>query len=537
MEKITTKRKKTTGYILNIILPVLVYGFVTGTLTAFTITLYKFIAGYIIGFSEATYSALASALYFLPLAVLVLALVAFFCSALYARMPNLKGGGIPTSIGLLRGLYPLKWLHNLFGIFFLSLVSFFLGVPLGNEGPSVQMGTAIGGIPLMSGKKHKAWSRYLMTGGACAGFTVATGAPVSGIMFAVEEAHQRISPMILMTAISTVVFATMGTAVFAPVFGVSATLFPSVALPVLGIKKLWIPLFIGLVLGLFAVLFLRYYAFLSSLLSKKLKAVHPAIKIFAVLALTLTAGLISYDAVSTGHHLILSLLNSNMPLYVLALLLVVRTTLTLSANTSGITGGIFLPLLALGTLVSAILAKFLIGVCGLSEQYYTLVVLLGITACIAGMMKMPLTAIVFSIEALSLFGNILPVIIVTFVAFSVTEIFSAKSINDSVMENRLESLYGDVKPKVIDTFVTVDHGSFAVGKQVRDVLWPSNLFVLSVQKSESDQAEVDEHGDKSLRPGDKLHVRYSTYDAAATKAELFAIVGEQTITETTVRKI
>lgn len=532
------KNKKTSGYIFNIILPVLVYGFVTGMLTAFVITLYKFFAGLIIDLSEKTYSALASALYFLPLAVLVVAMLSFCCSAIYSRFPDLKGGGIPTSIGLLRGLYPLKWLHNLLGIFFLSLVSFFVGVPLGNEGPSVQMGTAIGGCPLMTSHgKHKAWNRYLMTGGACAGFAVATGAPVSGIMFAVEEAHQRISPMIIMTAISSVTFATIGTVLFSPVFGVSTSLFPALPLPVLRVKQLWLPLVIGLALGLFAVLFLQYYALISSFLSKKLRHTHTSIKIFAVLVFTLVAGLISYDAVSTGHRLILSLLTEGLPFYALILLLAVRTTLTLSANSGGITGGIFLPLLALGALVSAVMAKLLINVCGLDRQYYAIIILLGITACIAGMMKMPLTALVFSIEALSLFDNILPVIIVTFVSFSVTEIFSAKSINDSVMETRLEALYGDAKPKVFDTFVTVTEGSFAVGKQIRDVLWPSNLFVLSVQKDESGKAEVDEHGDSSLKAGDRLHVRYSTYDQGSTKAELFAIVGEQEIVETAVRKV
>ena len=68
-------------------------------------------------------------------------------------------------------------------LFFGSVTSFLIGVPLGNEGPSVLMGTAVGkGCTDTLAKKHPAWSRYSMTGGACAGFAVATGAPISGIL-------------------------------------------------------------------------------------------------------------------------------------------------------------------------------------------------------------------------------------------------------------------------------------------------------------------------------------------------------------------
>ena len=84
---------------------------------------------------------------------------------------------------------------------------------------------------------------------------------------------------------------------------------------------------------------------------------------------------------------------------------------------------------------------------------------------------------------------------------------------------------------VIDTFVAVSEDSFAVGKQIRDIFWPANLFVLSVKHSQKHGAEVDEHGGKELRAGDVLHVRYSTCDEPQTKSELTAIVGEQDYSE------
>ena len=81
--------------------------------------------------------------------------------------------------------------------------------------------------------------------------------------------------------------------------------------------------------------------------------------------------------------------------------------------------------------------------------------------------------------------------------------------------------------KVIDTFVVVEKGSFAIGKQVRDIFWPANLFVLSVKKNPNAKAVVDQHGGKVLHAGDTLHVRYLTYDEEATKEDILAIVGWQ----------
>ena len=193
--------KSFKNYLTNLIFPSIIFGSVTGVFTAIIVVIYKSLAGHIISLSGQVYEGLRERLYFLPLVFAAVLGLAFIITEVYKRFPNLKGGGIPTSILFLRGILNFKWIENVFGIFALSLSSFFIGVPLGNEGPSVQMGTAVGRATVrLFAKKHRAWDRYSMTGGACAGFSVATGAPISGIMFAIEEAHQRISPMIVIVS-------------------------------------------------------------------------------------------------------------------------------------------------------------------------------------------------------------------------------------------------------------------------------------------------------------------------------------------------
>ncbi len=520
------KLKAYSNYFINLICPAFVFGSITGVLAALVISLYKKCASYIIGFSESGYVFLRQNPWWIALVIVAFIGLSLLISYLYKNMPNLKGGGIPTSIGIVRGVLPFKWFVNLVGVFFLSLVSFLIGVPLGNEGPSVQMGTLLGRgavSPLL--RKHRVWSRYSMTGGACAGFSVATGAPVSGIVFALEEAHQSFSPMIMIVATTSVMFAHITTEVLSLFFDINTKLFHELTFPEVKIRHIWIPLVVGVVVGILAVIVLKYYKLLSKLINKKLSFVSPKYKIFVIFVLTLFAGFFSFSFVSTGHHLIDELLLNSPSIIMLLAILLVRTTLTFSANSCGITGGLFLPIMALGATVSALAGELLLML-GVNSEFYTFIVVLGIAACISGMMKTPFTAMVFAIEVLSCSGYVLPVIVASGVAYVITEMFSVKSITDIALENAIENHFHDKEQKVYEAFVKVMPSSFAVGKQIRDILWPSNLFVLSV-KRKGENAQVDAHGSKELSAGDKLHIRFYTYNEPEVKEELLGILGQQ----------
>ena len=86
---------------------------------------------------------------------------------LHKHIPECRGGGIPRSEGVLRGVLSFRWLKTLLGTFFGSMLSFVCGLPLGSEGPAVLMGTSVGKMCVP--KKRSMWNRYVMTGGAGAG--------------------------------------------------------------------------------------------------------------------------------------------------------------------------------------------------------------------------------------------------------------------------------------------------------------------------------------------------------------------------------
>lgn len=520
-------------HFINLIFPAFIFGAITGILTALVVILYKFVAKHVIEFSQKSYTFLSGKLYLVLVILIAFYGIALLFSFIYKRHPRLRGGGIPSSIAILRGIVTFKWLKTLLGVFFMSMTSFLIGVPLGNEGPSVLMGTAIGkgGVSLMA-KKHPVWSKYSMTGGACAGFAVATGASVSGVLFAIEEAHQRISPMILLVGAISVLFAQVVSEIICPLLGLSTSLFPNIDIVKLGVKDAWIPLIVGVIVGLFAVLFLKYYHAINKLFNVKLKKIPRSIKIFSVFVLTLIFGLISFSFISTGHEIFSLLLEKDIAILGLIVLLLVRMTLTLFANTNKLTGGVFVPILALGAIIACITGKSLGVIFGLSNTYYTAILVLGISACISAMMKMPLTAIVFSMEVFGCVDNVLYVVIAVAVSYIITEIFNAKGINDGIIKNIVKSQEETHERKIIDTHVVIKKGSFAENMHVKDILWPSNFFLLSIIPSKSRQVQIDQQGDKSFHEGDVLHIRYATFDEIHTKKELMAIVGEQDYDET-----
>ena len=525
--------KKLKGYFVNLIFPAFIFGAITGIFTACVVVLYKLVAKYVIAFSKNSYAFLSNKLYFVPLILIAFYLIALLFSRIYKRHPRMRGGGIPSSIALLRSIVTFRWLKTLIGVFFMSLTSFLIGVPLGNEGPSVLMGTAIGkGSVKTMAKRHPAWSKYAMTGGACAGFSVATGAPVSGILFAVEEAHQRISPMILIVGSIAVLFAQLLSEMLCPLLNLSTSIIPSVTTVSLAVKDVWIPILVGVAVGLFAVVFLKYYHVISKFCAVKLKKIPHHVKIFGVYTLTLIFGLVSFSFISTGHELFELLFEGNVAIYGLAILLFVRMTLTLFANTNKLTGGVFVPIIVLGAIISSILGEFIEIAFGLDKGYYVTIIVLGITACIASMMKMPLTAITFSLELLGCVDNVVYVIITVALSFIITEIFGVKGINDSILENLVKAQEETQERKVIDTHITIKKGSFAEFMHARDILWPSNFFLLSIIPSKTRHAEIDSQGGKVFHEGDVLHIRYATFDEAHTKLELTAIVGEQDYDET-----
>ena len=121
-------------------------------------------------------------------------------------------------------------------------------------------------------------------------------------------------------------------------------------------------------------------------------------------------------------------------------------------------------------------------------------------------------------------------------SYIITEIFGAKVINDSIINNLVKAQEETHERKTIDARIVIKKGSFAEYKHARDILWPANFLLLSIIPSKTRKPQTDQQTAKTLHEGDILHIRYSTFSETQTRAELMAIVGEQDFIETIIEK-
>lgn len=125
------------------------------------------------------------------------------------------------------------------------------GLSLGREGPSVQLGASMGqmvGEKLAQTERHR---RILIASGASAGLAAAFNAPLSGVMFTLEEVFKYFSPLILLTCMTSAVISDAVSQLF---FG-SGSVFHFIVKGSIALQDYWLIILLGIILGLFGAVY------------------------------------------------------------------------------------------------------------------------------------------------------------------------------------------------------------------------------------------------------------------------------------------
>ncbi len=519
-------KKEKSVYLKNTLLPCLALASAIGAISGGAIFLFQLASSAVIRLSEQLYNLVRADARLLPLLILSASALGLIAALILSKAKECRGGGIPTAVASMRDLVPLRWVQSVFVLFLSSMLTFLGGVPLGNEGPSVLMGTAIGkGTSETTGKRHRAWERYCMTGGASAGFALATGAPVCGVLFALEEAHRRFSVSLLVFSSVSVFVGTLTQSALCRITGIAPHIFLFSPAPALPLRYLFLPLLIGLVCGVLAVLFTKLYSAFKLLQKKKYTRLGFIPRLVIIFAATALLGFFSADFIGSGYSLIEALQRGEGIWYMLLLALAVRAILMTCANGEGVSGGVFVPTLAFGALIAALLFRFFSHIGFAPAEYETLMIAVGMAAFLAASARIPMTALVFSIEILGSFQNALSIGIAVTAAFMVVEFSGKVSFTDAIIESKTAAIHEGRVPLIINAFVTVRKDSFAEGKELRDLLLPPTCAVLSIEMKEP---AATLHSAAEICAGDILHLHYRTYNQKDTMESIEALFGPQT---------
>lgn len=167
---------------------------------------------------------------------LVLFIIAYMVGKLIDKEPYISGSGIPQIKAIISGY--IKNRPLIIG----GTLSILSGLSLGREGPSVQLDACTGDIISKFFKSSRLQRRLLISSGASAGLSAAFNAPLSGVLFCLEEIYKYFSPVVLL---STTVAAVAADFISKHFFGLNPV-FNFTSTTALPLENYWFLLFLVL---------------------------------------------------------------------------------------------------------------------------------------------------------------------------------------------------------------------------------------------------------------------------------------------------
>ena len=337
--------------------------------------------------------------------------VAFLCSAVLAMFGYflVRKYAIPEIEGALEDQRPVRWWRVLPVKFFGGLGTLGGGMVLGREGPTVQIGGNIGRMVLDVFRLKGDEARHtLLATGAAAGLAAAFNAPLAGILYRIFN-HE-------------VALIDVGKLSDAP------------------LNTLWLYLILGIIFGIFGPIFNKWVLGMQDLLHR----VHGGNITKWVLmggAIGGLCGLLGFVAPATsggGFNLIPIATAGNFSMGMLVFIFVARVITTLLCFSSGAPGGIFAPMLALGTVLGTAFGMVAVE---LFPQYYLeagTFAIAGMGALLAASIRAPLTGIILVLEMTDNYQLILPMIITGLGATLLAQFTGGKPLYAAILARILE---------------------------------------------------------------------------------------------------
>ncbi len=474
------------------------YGLLAGLLGGLAAVLYRFLLGEAEDFLFAAVAwmkgnGLRIVLWFLFLAILGLAV-----GRISAWEPMASGSGIPQVSGEVRGLLDPVWWRVLLAKLSGGTLAILGGLSLGREGPSIQLGAmAAKGIARV-GRLDVTKERHLISCGAGAGLAAAFNAPLAGILFVLEEIHHNFERRVLAVGIVAAVTADYLSKLC---FG-QATVF-SYESPLMNLKNYWLLLVLGILLGAAGAFYNRAMAKGQEWMGKLPPAVRMLLPFFLAGGFAL-----ALPQVLGGGHAMVELLTGAAPaLPMLALLLAVKFLFSVVSFGSGAPGGIFFPMLVLGSYLGAIFGSVVIPLLGLPADRMDKFIVLAMAGIFASIVRAPITGIVLIAEMTGSMTCLVDVVAVSIVSYLTANLLGVPPIYTTLLERILARQPDPPEPepgaeKVLDSFL-VPVGSPAEGRRIREISWPSGCLVASLIR---EGRTLTPKGETGIQAGDELLV-------------------------------
>ncbi len=352
---------------------------------------------------------------------------------LFRYFPDARGSGVPQTKAALFAREGVITLATVLGKFFCTSVTLASGIPLGREGPAVQVG---GGIASVLGRRlglPPEKVKALIPAGASAAIAAAFNTPLAAVLFALEEVMGDLHAPVL----GSVVLASATSWVVLRLLLGNNPLFSVPQYRLIHPLEFGVYAVLGVIGGLVSVAFTK----LLLGMRKRFLQFSERTVWFQPVAGGLLVGLMGWfvpQVLGVGYGYVGDALNGRMALKVMALLVILKLFGASTSYASGNAGGIFGPSLFIGAMLGGTVgsvAHRLLPTFTATPGAYALV---GMGTAFAGIVRAPMTSVLMIFETTRDYTVIVPLMISNLVSFFISSrlqrqpIYTALAFQDGI---------------------------------------------------------------------------------------------------------
>ncbi len=352
---------------------------------------------------------------------------------LYRYFPNARGSGVPQTKAALFAREGRITLRTVLGKFFCTSATLASGIPLGREGPSVQVGAGIASVLGRHLGLRPEKVKALLPVGAAAAIAAAFNTPLAAVLFALEEIMGDLHAPVL----GSVVLASATSWLVLRLLLGNHPLFQVPQYQLVNPLEFGIYAVLGVAGGLVSVTFTKL---LLDMRQRFLRFPQKTVW-FQPVAGGLVVGLMGWfvpQVLGVGYSYVGDVLNGRMALNLMVLLVVLKLLAVTTSYASGNAGGIFGPALFIGAMLGGTVgtvAHHLLPTQTATPGAYALV---GMGAVFAGIVRAPMTSVVMIFEMTQDYAVIVPLMIANLVSLFISSrlqrepIYEALAVQDGI---------------------------------------------------------------------------------------------------------
>lgn len=412
----------------------ILHGIVVGLMTGITVGLFKYMIENISKLFTYLYKNAAQNSIYIVFIIIILSLFLLIISSMIKKQPHIMGSGIPEVEGQLSNQLTLTGWPILWRKFISGALAIGSGAFLGREGPSIQLGAEVAQIYTNNNHFSKHNQRIMIASGAASGLSAAFNAPIAGTLFVLEEVYHNFSPTIWIGALSASITSDIVSLYF---FGLNPILFIN-HLATYPLSLYYHLIILGIIIGFAAILYQKVLLKMGTYYQKIFSFIPRYLHGFFPFLLLIPIGISFPNYLGGGNQIIVNLYHQIPSLKFILVILILRFIFSMISYGSGLPGGIFLPILTIGSLIGTVYGLIMLNFNLIPSVYISDLIIFSMSAYFASISKAPFTAILLITEMVGSLQHLVPLAITSLVAYSIVDLLNGEPIYDSLLKKMMK---------------------------------------------------------------------------------------------------